>query len=187
MRYRPLTTLTYRWNYARSELDTYEYHIVNVILHGLVTLLVFWALNLSFFEDDLCQKYDGGASKIESEPLYDEILELMKKLNETETILRHSSEKKEELEKAYESTELEIKQNYIELYKNNPMIAEKLSTNPLLQIHFAELEQQRKSNVETLKASSDIKNMSIKVTTFSALGRRKIFESSWEKFELRTN
>lgn len=39
--YRPLTVLTFRWNYLLHELDPAGYHLVNVVLHGLVTLLYY--------------------------------------------------------------------------------------------------------------------------------------------------
>ena len=38
--YRPLTTLTYRLNHSVHGLDPLGYHAVNVLLHGLVTVLV---------------------------------------------------------------------------------------------------------------------------------------------------
>ena len=38
--FRPITTLTFRLNWLYSEMDTYPYHLVNVILHGLVSGLV---------------------------------------------------------------------------------------------------------------------------------------------------
>ena len=38
--YRPLTVLTYRYfNYYFTELNPYSYHLVNVILHSLATVL----------------------------------------------------------------------------------------------------------------------------------------------------
>jgi len=49
--YRPLTTLTFRWNYSRSQLETYEYHIVNVLIHGVVTCLAFWVLSITFLSN----------------------------------------------------------------------------------------------------------------------------------------
>jgi hypothetical protein len=39
--YRPLTVITFRWNYWLSEVDPLGYHLVNVVLHGLVTMLYF--------------------------------------------------------------------------------------------------------------------------------------------------
>ncbi|TRY63668.1 hypothetical protein TCAL_08698 [Tigriopus californicus] len=39
--YRPLTVLTFRWNYALHGLNPMGYHLVNVILHGIVTLVFF--------------------------------------------------------------------------------------------------------------------------------------------------
>lgn len=38
--FRPITTLTFRLNYLYSEMDTYSYHVVNVLLHGIVSGLV---------------------------------------------------------------------------------------------------------------------------------------------------
>ena len=39
--YRPLTVLTFRWNYWLGETNPLGYHLVNVVLHGLVTMLYF--------------------------------------------------------------------------------------------------------------------------------------------------
>jgi hypothetical protein len=39
--YRPLCVLTFRWNYAVHELDPVGYHLVNVILHGIVCVFYF--------------------------------------------------------------------------------------------------------------------------------------------------
>ena len=39
--YRPLCVLTFRLNYLISELDPMTYHLVNVILHGIVCILFF--------------------------------------------------------------------------------------------------------------------------------------------------
>ena len=39
--YRPLTVLTFRWNYWLGEANPLGYHFVNLVLHGLVTLLYF--------------------------------------------------------------------------------------------------------------------------------------------------
>lgn len=38
--YRPLTILTYRWNHALHGLKPFGYHLGNVVLHGLVSVLV---------------------------------------------------------------------------------------------------------------------------------------------------
>ena len=38
--YRPLTVLTFRWNYAVHQLDPAGYHVVNVILHALNVICV---------------------------------------------------------------------------------------------------------------------------------------------------
>lgn len=44
--YRPVTVLTFRWNYMLQELNPSGYHLVNVILHSLVSLLFYrWASN----------------------------------------------------------------------------------------------------------------------------------------------
>lgn len=40
--YRPLTVLTFRINYYLSGLDAISYHVTNVLLHILCTLLVYW-------------------------------------------------------------------------------------------------------------------------------------------------
>ena len=40
--YRPLCVLTFRLNYMYSNLDASSYHVVNVVLHGLVTCLVYY-------------------------------------------------------------------------------------------------------------------------------------------------
>ena len=37
--YRPLTVLTFRINYALHELQPWGYHVINVLLHGLATIL----------------------------------------------------------------------------------------------------------------------------------------------------
>lgn len=37
--YRPLTVLTFRLNYALGGVQGWTYHIVNIILHGLVSVL----------------------------------------------------------------------------------------------------------------------------------------------------
>lgn len=38
--FRPLTTMTYRWNWLMSGIDTSAYHITNIVGHNVVTLLV---------------------------------------------------------------------------------------------------------------------------------------------------
>lgn len=40
--YRPLTILTFKWNYALSGLNPWSYHAVNVILHAAVSALFAW-------------------------------------------------------------------------------------------------------------------------------------------------
>ena len=37
--YRPLTVLTFRLNYALHELEPWGYHVINVLLHGVTTVL----------------------------------------------------------------------------------------------------------------------------------------------------
>lgn len=37
--YRPLTVLTFRLNFAVHELEPWGYHVINVVLHGVATLL----------------------------------------------------------------------------------------------------------------------------------------------------
>jgi len=40
--YRPLTVLTFKWNYAASGLNPWSYHAVNIWLHSLVSCLFAW-------------------------------------------------------------------------------------------------------------------------------------------------
>ncbi|KAA0197649.1 Transmembrane and TPR repeat-containing protein 3 [Fasciolopsis buskii] len=49
--YRPVTVLTFRWNYMLQELNPSGYHLVNVILHSLVSLL-FYRLLLVFLDEE---------------------------------------------------------------------------------------------------------------------------------------
>ncbi|XP_043225531.1 protein O-mannosyl-transferase Tmtc3-like [Amphibalanus amphitrite] len=44
--YRPLCVLTFRWNYFFHQLSPMGYHLVNVILHGVVCFLYFRLCNL---------------------------------------------------------------------------------------------------------------------------------------------
>lgn len=37
--YRPITIITFRWNFIFGGLDPTYYHVVNICLHGLVTIL----------------------------------------------------------------------------------------------------------------------------------------------------
>ncbi|XP_049764898.1 protein O-mannosyl-transferase Tmtc3 [Schistocerca cancellata] len=39
--YRPLCVLTFRWNYALHQLEPMGYHLINMLLHCLVTLMYF--------------------------------------------------------------------------------------------------------------------------------------------------
>ena len=65
--YRPLCVLTFRLNYMYSNLDASSYHVVNVVLHGLVTCLVYYLtyVLLSIFGVDTFDVEDGehGALK----------------------------------------------------------------------------------------------------------------------------
>lgn len=38
--YRPLTVITFRWNYNAHGLDPFGYHLVNVCLHAIVSVLL---------------------------------------------------------------------------------------------------------------------------------------------------
>jgi hypothetical protein len=38
--YRPLTTLTFKWNYLLHELRPFGYHLVNVVTHAIVSALL---------------------------------------------------------------------------------------------------------------------------------------------------
>ena len=49
--YRPLTVATFRLNYMVGKLDPFGYHLVNVILHGIVTILYF----------DVCKLLTNGS------------------------------------------------------------------------------------------------------------------------------
>lgn len=57
--FRPITTLTFRWNYIWSEMDTYSYHVINVLLHGLVSGLVTMVASYVFREDVIAQFLTG--------------------------------------------------------------------------------------------------------------------------------
>ncbi|KAL5004274.1 hypothetical protein ScPMuIL_017730 [Solemya velum] len=47
--YRPLTVLTFRWNYLLSgELHPHGFHIANIILHGVVSVLMLCVFSLMF-------------------------------------------------------------------------------------------------------------------------------------------
>lgn len=39
--YRPLTVLTFRWNYAFSELSPAMYHLTNAVIHAAACWLLF--------------------------------------------------------------------------------------------------------------------------------------------------
>ncbi|XP_077999994.1 protein O-mannosyl-transferase TMTC1-like [Glandiceps talaboti] len=49
--YRPLCVLTFRWNYYFGELDPYGYHVVNVVLHTLVSMLFLHVCHRFIFLD----------------------------------------------------------------------------------------------------------------------------------------
>ncbi|THD21619.1 Transmembrane and TPR repeat-containing protein 3 [Fasciola hepatica] len=49
--YRPVTVLTFRWNYMLHELNPSGYHLVNVMLHSLVSTL-FYRLILRFLDEE---------------------------------------------------------------------------------------------------------------------------------------
>jgi hypothetical protein len=57
--FRPITTLTFKLNYMWSEQDTYTYHVVNVLLHGLNALLVSECAAFVFLQDTLAQVLTG--------------------------------------------------------------------------------------------------------------------------------
>ncbi len=46
LNYHPLTMLTLAWNYRVSQLDPQSYHIINLLIHLLNTLLVFYLIYL---------------------------------------------------------------------------------------------------------------------------------------------
>jgi len=46
---RPLTYLTYALNYRLSNLNTFGYHIVNVVLHGLTVIMIFLLVRRMLF------------------------------------------------------------------------------------------------------------------------------------------
>ncbi|MFH1046470.1 MAG: tetratricopeptide repeat protein [Candidatus Omnitrophota bacterium] len=46
--YRPLTMLSYAWDYAWWHLDARGYHLTNVLLHILAALALFWCIQLLF-------------------------------------------------------------------------------------------------------------------------------------------
>ena len=58
--YRPLTVLTFRWNFAVGGLDPVGYHLVNVVLHGVVSVLYF----------DVCRKVASSAVSLTSSLLF---------------------------------------------------------------------------------------------------------------------
>ena len=55
--FRPITTLTYRWNWLLSGLDTSGYHLVNILLHALVSCQMVFVgetvMGLSFEESGM--------------------------------------------------------------------------------------------------------------------------------------
>ncbi|VDP78658.1 unnamed protein product [Echinostoma caproni] len=49
--YRPVTVLTFRWNYMLHELHPSGYHLVNVVLHSIVAVL-FYRLSSGFLDEE---------------------------------------------------------------------------------------------------------------------------------------
>ena len=47
--YRPLTVLTFRWNYALAGLDARFYHLINILLHSFV-VLIFYRFSQEFLD-----------------------------------------------------------------------------------------------------------------------------------------
>lgn len=39
--YRPLTVLTFRWNYMIHQLEPMGYHLVNILLHAITSVLYY--------------------------------------------------------------------------------------------------------------------------------------------------
>ncbi|RWS26690.1 transmembrane and TPR repeat-containing protein-like protein [Leptotrombidium deliense] len=50
--YRPLTVLTFRLNYSMHELDPFGYHLINLVLHTVVTLLFHYFSSKCLFKDE---------------------------------------------------------------------------------------------------------------------------------------
>ena len=47
--FRPVTTATFRLNYATAQLEPYEYKVTNIILHGAVSAATYVATRLSAY------------------------------------------------------------------------------------------------------------------------------------------
>ncbi|KAK3256699.1 hypothetical protein CYMTET_34178 [Cymbomonas tetramitiformis] len=50
--YRPITNLTFRWNYLYNELDTFGYHVVNVAIHVFASILCYYVVDASILQND---------------------------------------------------------------------------------------------------------------------------------------
>ena len=57
--YRPLTILTFRYNFAHSELDPYGYHLGNVILHGCASVIFTMVCRAVVFHDSMAARASG--------------------------------------------------------------------------------------------------------------------------------
>lgn len=51
--YRPLTSLTYAFNYAIAGLDPWGYHLVNLLLHAFNSLVIYWLVKRYTSKDTL--------------------------------------------------------------------------------------------------------------------------------------
>eukprot|EP00118_Oscarella_pearsei_P008648 m.45784 g.45784 ORF g.45784 m.45784 type:complete len:778 (+) comp33634_c0_seq6:121-2454(+) len=69
--YRPLTTLTFRWNFALHGLHPYGYHLVNVLLHAAVSTLVFSTCEI-LFEGSMSQGSFAAALLFAVHPVHTE-------------------------------------------------------------------------------------------------------------------
>ena len=54
--YRPLQMFTYMIDYSLWKLDVRGYHLVNILLHILAALGIYWLVNI-LFSNDLCRTY----------------------------------------------------------------------------------------------------------------------------------
>ncbi|OWF42771.1 transmembrane and TPR repeat-containing protein 1-like [Mizuhopecten yessoensis] len=53
--YRPITVLTFRWNYYLSNGNPYSFHVTNVLLHAIMTgLLVYTCLDIFLLQPRVC-------------------------------------------------------------------------------------------------------------------------------------
>ncbi|CAG9091583.1 unnamed protein product [Plutella xylostella] len=64
--YRPLTVLTFRWNYAVHGLQPAGYHLVNLLLHALVSLLYYSGskVMMTYFSDASMVGYGAATSSV---------------------------------------------------------------------------------------------------------------------------